>query len=151
MSPHAVTKEFEAAIAAYCGAPFAVSTTSCTTAIQMALAWKVACGQIKLGTPVKMPARSYAGVPASILNAGLRVAFEHLDWEGEYEIYPTGVFDSARRTTSGMFRPGTIQCLSGHWSKILSVSQLGVALHDDPEADAWMRRYRFDGRTEAQR
>lgn len=148
MNPHQVTRDFEAAVAAYCGAPFAVSTTSCTMAIQMALAWKVASGHIKRGGVVSMPSKSYSGVPASILNAGLAVEFVEVDWCGGYEIAPTGVFDFARRTTSNMYKPGTMQCLSGHWSKILSVSQLGVVLHDDPLAHEWMKRYRFDGRTE---
>jgi hypothetical protein len=40
-------------------------------------------------------------------------------------------------------------CVSFHWSKTLGgVPQGGAILHDDEEADAWLRRARFDGRTE---
>ena len=39
-------------------------------------------------------------------------------------------------------------CTSHHWSKTLGIQQGGCILHDDPEADAWLRRARFDGRTE---
>jgi dTDP-4-amino-4,6-dideoxygalactose transaminase len=39
-------------------------------------------------------------------------------------------------------------CVSFHWSKTLGIQQGGAILHDDPEADAWLRRARFDGRTE---
>lgn len=39
-------------------------------------------------------------------------------------------------------------CVSFHASKILGLEQGGAILHDDPEADAWFRRARFDGRTE---
>lgn len=143
--PHAVTREFESALCAYTGAQFAVTTTSCTMAIQMALAWRVKCGAIGY---VSMPRYSYVGVPASVLNAGLEVCFHDEDWQGEYNIGGTNVWDSARRFTSSMFRPGAMQTVSFHWSKILGLSQGGAVLHDEPEADAWMRRYRFDGRTE---
>jgi hypothetical protein len=88
-------------------------------------------------------------VPAAILNAGFdQVVFHDDDWQGEYQINPLPVWDSARRFTSGMYRPGAMQCVSFHWSKILGLSQGGAILHDNPEADAWLRRARFDGRTE---
>jgi dTDP-4-amino-4,6-dideoxygalactose transaminase len=43
---------------------------------------------------------------------------------------------------------GKMQCVSFHHSKILGDTQGGAILHDDPEADKWLRRARFDGRTE---
>jgi pseudaminic acid cytidylyltransferase len=40
-------------------------------------------------------------------------------------------------------------CVSFHWSKTLGeFRQGGAILHDNEEADAWLRRARFDGRTE---
>jgi dTDP-4-amino-4,6-dideoxygalactose transaminase len=44
--------------------------------------------------------------------------------------------------------PGTMICLSFHWSKTLGIQQGGAILLDDPQADAWLRRARFDGREE---
>lgn len=144
-SAHSVTKEFEAALCEYTGARYAVTTTSCTMAIQIALAWQVTQG---LGGHVSIPKLSYVGVPAAIRNAGLLPHFHNEDWKGEYYLFDTDVWDSARRFTSHMFRPGYMQCVSFHWSKILGLSQGGAILHDNPEADAWLRRARFDGRTE---
>ena len=95
-----------------------------------------------------MPKYSYVGIPASIKNAGYGVLFDDVAWQGEYQLLPLPLWDSARRTTSGMYRPGQMQVLSLHWSKILGVQQGGVILHDDPVADVWLRRARFDGRTE---
>jgi dTDP-4-amino-4,6-dideoxygalactose transaminase len=44
---------------------------------------------------------------------------------------------------------GGFQCLSFHTSKILGLAgHGGCILHDDEEADGWLRRARFDGRTE---
>lgn len=145
MSPHDVTRQFEKALTEYTGAKYAVTTTSCTQALLMACAY-YAC---EVGRPVvSIPRLSYVGVPASIINAGLRVEFRAEDWQGEYQLLPLPVWDSARRFTSGMYRPGAMQCVSFHWSKILGLSQGGAILHDNDHADAWLRRARFDGRTE---
>ena len=144
MSAHDVTREFEKALCEYTGAKYAVTTTSCTQAILMALAWCKTQGW----NYVNMPKFSYVGVPAAVKNAGLDVEFIYHDWQGEYQMWPTPVWDSARRFTSGMYRHGSMRCVSFHWSKILGLSQGGAILHDNDEADAWLRRARFDGRTE---
>jgi dTDP-4-amino-4,6-dideoxygalactose transaminase len=152
--PHQITRDFEAALCSYTGARYAVTTTSCTQAILMACAWwanrNTASPTDRVGVPLQifMPRFSYVGVPASIRNAGFSIAFRDEDWQGEYELQPLPVWDSARRFTSGMFRPGAMQCVSFHATKILADSQGGAILHDNPEADAWLRRARFDGRTE---
>jgi dTDP-4-amino-4,6-dideoxygalactose transaminase len=156
VNPHQVTKDFEAAICAYTGAKYAVTTTSCTQAILMALAWHIQIDRViseqrvdmSALPEVHMPNRSYVGVPAAIRNAGGRPVFRDLAWRGEYRLSPYPVWDAARRFTSGMFRPGSMQCVSFHWSKILGLSQGGAILHDNDEADTWLRRARFDGRTE---
>jgi len=43
---------------------------------------------------------------------------------------------------------GGFHCVSFHASKILGDTQGGAILHDDPVADKWFRKARFDGRTE---
>lgn len=147
-SPHDVTRAFEAELCRYTGAKYAVTTTSCTQAILMALAWNVQNSYACYADEVWMPSRSYVGVPAAIRNAGLSPVFKDIDWQGEYQLWPTPIWDSARRFTSGMYRPAAMQCVSFHATKILADSQGGAILHDNPEADAWLRRARFDGRTE---
>ena len=144
-NPHQVTVEFERALSEYTGAPYVVTTTSCTMALLIALAWERTAF---LNYTVHIPRFTYVGVPASIRNAGFAVRFSDEDWKGEYQLSPLPVWDSARRFTSGMFRRSQMQCVSFHWSKILGLSQGGAILHDNPHADAWLRRARFDGRTE---
>lgn len=160
--PFKVVRDFEAALCEYTGAKYAVTTTSCTMAILLALTWHIkinrfiADQRVNMEKPpeVWMPKFSYIGVPASILNAGGKPKFDDVTWLGEYQLFPYPVWDSARRFTSGMFRcsgvykPGSMQCVSFHVSKILGDSQGGAILHDDDEADAWLRRARFDGRTQ---
>lgn len=38
--------------------------------------------------------------------------------------------------------------VSFHWSKILGIQQGGAILHNNSDADRWLRRARFDGRSE---
>jgi dTDP-4-amino-4,6-dideoxygalactose transaminase len=141
MNPHQVTRDFEAAVAAYCGSTYAVAVTSCTAAILLACAWHEV-------EEVEIPKLTYVGVAQSILNAGGRVAFRDEDWQGAYRLEPYPIVDAARRFRAGMHQRGDFTCISMHVSKILGVDQGGVILHDDPHADAILRAMRFDGRTE---
>lgn len=113
-------------------------------ALLLALAW---FKRTRGPQTVEIPRYTYVGAGMSILNAGHQITFRDEDWSGEYRLAPFDLYDSARRLTSGMWRPGTVQCLSFHWTKLLSIGQGGaILLPDDLEADEWMRRARFDGR-----
>lgn len=144
-NPYNVVREFEAAIAEYTGAKYAVAVSSCTEAIMLACACAWRYQPDKIAT---IPKRTYVGVPMSIIHAGGEVRFDDRIWMGEYQILGTNVWDSAKLLTSGMYRPGQMQCISLHWAKTLAVGWGGVILHDSPEADEWLRRARFDGRRE---
>ena len=150
-NPYQVVEDFEQAICDYTGAPYCVTTTSCTMAILLALnsQWGVeSCGLEGLEEKeLIIPQYTYVGVPMSAMNAGFGVEFHDNDWDGEYILWPASIYDSARRFTSGMYRPGAMQCLSFHWSKTLSIGQGGAILLDSKEAATWLRAARFDGRT----
>lgn len=139
--PFKVVRQFEAALCEYTDAPYAVTTTSCTMALLLACAYVMV-------DEVEIPNRTYIGVPMSIVHAGGRPRFSPDNWRGAYELGTTGIWDCARRFTSGMYEPGTMQCVSFHWSKILGIGMGGAILHDDPEADRILRQMRFDGRSE---
>ena len=143
--PYRVVKDFEAALCEYTGARFAVTTTSCTMALLLAMAWFRIPGT---SFRVCIPKRTYVSVPQSAIHAGYGVNLVDEDWVGGYRLTPLPVWDYARRFTSSMYVPGQMQCVSFHWSKILGLGQGGAILHDDPEADEWFRKARFDGRTE---
>lgn len=145
-NPYGVVREFEAAISEYTGAPFVVSTNSCTSALLLAIAWHL---RGKVSTSVEIPRKTYCSVPMAIIHAGGRPTFRDEDWIGSYRLKPLPVWDCARIFTSGMWdRPGGMACVSFHASKTLGLEQGGAILHDSQEADAWFRRARFDGRTE---
>lgn len=143
MNPWKPVADFEAALAKYTGAPHVVCVNSCTAALLLALEWWC----VPLGTKVEVPKRTYCSVPMSVVRAGLTPVFVDKAWRGAYQLAPSPVWDCARRFTSGMYVPGQFQCISFAAAKILGMEQGGAILHDDKEADAWLRRMRFDGRT----
>ena len=163
MNPHQVTRDFEKELCAYTGAPYAVAVSSCTMALLLAVRyhleqramyellrkdesdWAELC--------VEIPKRTYVSVPMSIIHAGGRPKFRDEEWRGMYQLKPLPVWDSARWFTYGLYQSRIwahepMLCVSFHWSKTLGIQQGGAVLHDDPDADAWLRKARFDGREE---
>jgi len=159
-NPFDVVRQFEAELCRYTGAPFAVSVTSCTMAILLACKYHLdrmrwlAMESDRLAyvnrIDVQVPKRTYVGVPMSVIHAGGHPVFTPEEWEGQYQLRPLPVIDSARWFSSGMYTSfqHNMICVSFHWSKTLGIQQGGAILHDDHEADAWLRRARFDGRKE---
>lgn len=164
MNGHRVTKAFEQALCEYTGAQFAVSVNSCTMALLLAVAWHYQRARwlaqegdqllafLQRPFEVEIPKHTYIGVPMSIIHAGGKPRFRDEDWGpvGGYQLRPLPVHDCARAFTSNMYDryAGSMVCVSFHWSKILGLSQGGAILLDDYEAAQWLRKARFDGRTE---
>jgi len=139
-NPFDITRNFEAAISEYTGAPNVVCVSSCTMALLLC------CKYLKVET-VSIPKHTYCSVPMSIIHAGGKVTFRDEAWTGQYRLLPYPIFDAAKRFTSGMYQGG-FQCVSFHVNKPLGIEQGGAILHSDAEADKWFRKMRFDGRTE---
>ena len=148
-SPFEIVRDFEYAVSEYTGAPHVVVVNSCTMALLLAVRW---CVQHEHGIAdtVRIPKRTYVSVPMSIIHAGAKVEFEDFKWRGMYQLQPLPVYDSARCFTGGMYKKfaGCMLCVSFHATKILGDTQGGAILLDDPMIDRWLRRMRFDGRTE---
>lgn len=143
--PYQVTKDLETALSEYTGAPYVVCVNSCSAALLLSLLW---CKEGGCGNTINIPRRTYVSVPMAIKLAGLNIDWRDEDWRGAYQLRPCPIIDSARRFTSGMYSPGQFQCVSFSTTKILGIEQGGAILHDDPRADMWFRKMRFDGRTE---
>lgn len=138
---YSVVKDFEDVIASYTWAPYAVSLDSCTAALHLV------CKYLQV-REVEIPRFTYCGVPMSIINAGGRVKFRDEAWVGSYQLFPYPIYDCARHMTGGMYRPGSFMCLSFHWSKHLPIGRGGAVLCDDKDAYEWLKKARFDGRSE---
>lgn len=143
-SPYQVTRQLEEMLCEYTGAPYAVAVNSCTAALLLAVQRCLVPNMCN----VNIPRRTYISVPCAIVLAGGFPTWRDEKWRGAYQLRPYPIMDCARRFTSGMYRAGLYQCVSFSSSKILGIEQGGAILHDNPEADAWFRKMRFDGRTE---
>ncbi len=144
-NPFEIVKTFENQIAAYTGAPFAVSVDSCTNALFLI------CKYLEV-KEVAIPSQTYLSVPNSIIHAGGTVIFDKSikanDWEGIYQLKPYPIFDAALRLTSGMFIPQTFMALSFHLKKNLPIGKGGMILCDDENAANWFKKARYEGRSE---
>ena len=160
-NPFQVVKDFEKEVAEYCGAPYCVAVNSCTSALFLCLEYFMKDRRLVYGhcDPwVEIPKETYISVPMQIKHVKAEVKFRDEEWSGIYQLKPYPIYDSARRFTEGMWFEqhvmhhssfaGMFMCTSHHWNKILGLQQGGCILHNDPVADAWFRRARFDGRTE---
>lgn len=137
-----VVEEFEARVAAYCGAPYAVATDTCTAALFLCL---------KLTAPkwVSIPCNTYLGVACMILHSGARLNLCERDWAGFYYLEDrerSPIVDSACRLTSDSYVKGTLTCLSFQYRKHLKIGRGGMVLTDSPTAAEWLRKARFCGR-----
>jgi dTDP-4-amino-4,6-dideoxygalactose transaminase len=142
--PYEIVRMFEADLAEYTGAPCVVVVNSCTMALYLAMLWYRRAG----GKFVSIPSHTYPSVKERAIAAGLEVT-DSGPWEGVYRLEPSNIWDCAKRLTGGMYKPSQYQCLSFHPQKPLGLSNGGGAiLHDNPVADKWFRKMRFDGRRE---
>jgi len=140
-----ITDEFEAQVAAYTGAKYAVAVDNASNALFLSLFYE----GIK-GRDVYIPNRTYPSVPCEIIHAGGRVCWDMVDGDsitGAYRLRNTRTVDAALRFTADMYEAGTFTCLSftGPY-KTFKLSKGGMILTDDYDAYLWFRRARYSGR-----
>ena len=146
MNAYKVVRDFEKAMADFTGAPFAVSVESCSAAIFLSCLY---CN-VKNVVEIEIPNYTYPSVPASIINAGIRVKFKDISWQGDgyYLFGYVSIIDSAKNISRNMYRPDHFTCLSFHAHKPLPIGRGGMILTDNEEAVEWFKIARFDGRHE---
>lgn len=145
MNPYQVTKDLEQSLSEYTGAPYVVCVNSCTAALMLSCRW---VNNTETRFSFEIPRHTYVSVPCAIINAYGKVKWRDEEWRGAYQLKPWAIWDCARRFTGNMYVSGQFQCVSFATTKILGIEQGGAILHDNPEADKWFRKMRFDGRTE---
>lgn len=143
---HDITKQFEAALAGYCGAPYCACVDNCSNALFLALKYKGIEGKT-----VSIPKHTYPSVPCEIIHAGGKVDF-HPSPEiliGSYPLGDTGVWDCSLEFTADMYLPGLLMCLAftGPY-KHLKLGKGGAILTDSRPAYDWFKKARFSGRSE---
>lgn len=144
-NPYKIVQMFEEELAAFTGAPYAISIDSCTNAIFLC------CTYLKV-REVIIPSKTYLSVPQSIIHAGGEVIFDKTEkansWSGIYQLKPYPIYDAAKRLKKRMYIDGTFMTLSFHIKKNLGISKGGMILTDNEEAAQWFKKARYEGRSE---
>lgn len=145
-NPYKIVEQFEELIADFAGSRYAVAVESGSAAILLSLMYrKFMRGYDGIRT-VTIPKYTYPSVPCSIIFVGGKVRFADVNWEGEYQLHPLGIWDAALRFKKGMYHGG-LQCISCHVKKNLKIGRGGLILTDDKHAYEWLKKARFDGRS----
>jgi len=131
--------EFERVLAEYTGAPWVVVTDGCTHAMELCLRYD----QVKA---CRFTAFTYVSIPQLMHQLGVQYDLLPERWTGEYQLYGTRIWDSARRLEPGMYRANTLQCLSFGHGKPLELGRVGAVLTDDVNVYEQLSRWRSDGR-----
>ncbi len=132
--------QFERVISEYTGAPYVVLTDSCTHAIEL-------CLRYKNPGPCFIPAHTYLSIPMTFHKLGIPYYYDaHNDWQYEYRLAPSNIWDSARAFDHGMYRAGALQCLSFGHSKRLEIGHGGAILTNKQHEYTALKQMAYDGR-----
>jgi dTDP-4-amino-4,6-dideoxygalactose transaminase len=139
-NPFDAILEFEQAVAKYTGAPYCVTTDCCSHAIEIAFRLT------EHESVISFPAHTYLSVPMTLRKLGIQFEMTDRAWRGEYEFVGSCIWDCARRFEPGMYRSGTVQCISFGRTKPLQIERGGCLLTDSRELYESASRMRMDGR-----
>lgn len=138
MSDWSTVTEFEKKIAEFFGAPFAIATDSCTSAVEL-------CLRYKKTTYMFSPRRTYLSIPFLADKMKLHLYWTDEEWKDYYEVLH-GVYDAAVLWKPDSYLPGTLMCISFQYQKHLSLGRAGMLLCDDKNTAAQLKRMSYDGR-----
>ena len=146
INAYQVVRNFEAAMADFTGAPYAVAVDSCSAALFLCCLFE----KVKDKSEVVLPKFTYPSAANSVVNAGGRVRFEDIKWQGMgwYLFRNTRIVDCAKRLKRGGYFENTLMCHSFHAKKTIPIGRGGMIVTDDADANDWLRTARFDGRHE---
>jgi len=139
-NPFDAVLDFERAVAHYTGAPYCITTDSCTHAIEIAF-------RLTFNNNIVMfPAHTYLSVLMTLSKLNVPYMLTDEEWCQEYEFKGSKIWDSARRFERSMYRDGQVQCLSFGRTKPLEIGRGGCILTDNRELYEAASRMRMDGR-----
>jgi dTDP-4-amino-4,6-dideoxygalactose transaminase len=139
-NPFDAVQDFERAVALYTGAPYCISTDSCTHAIEIAFRLTHADDY------VTFPSRTYLSVLMTLQKLNIPYHLTDEAWTSEYQFEGSRIWDSARRFERHMYRDGQVQCISFGRTKPLEIGRGGCILTDNRELHEAASRMRMDGR-----
>lgn len=138
--PFSAIRDFEHAVAHYTGAPYCITTDSCTHAIEIAFRL---CFENSI---VTIPAHTYLSVLMTMHKLNIPYQLTDESWLGEYQFKGSQIWDSARKFERHMYRDGQVQCISFGRTKPLEIGRGGCILTDNRDLYLAASRMRMDGR-----
>jgi dTDP-4-amino-4,6-dideoxygalactose transaminase len=139
LTPHQVVEEFERRIANFFGAPYCISTDSCTHALELCL---------RLHTPtnlVKLTKWTYMSIPMMLDKLRIPYVLDDIKWQDSYHVTDQ-IIDAAVMWQSHGYQPGTFTCLSFQHKKHCPIGRGGAILLDSFDDYQTLYRMVFDGR-----
>lgn len=132
--------EFEKKIAEFFGAPYAVATDSCTSAIELCLRYKKV-------EAIHCPRHTYVSVPMLADKLGIKLTWwnEDIEWK-DYYFLGYDIIDAAVLWKKNSYTAGTMTCLSFQFQKHLNIGRGGMVLLDDKDAAIELKKMSYDGR-----
>jgi dTDP-4-amino-4,6-dideoxygalactose transaminase len=137
----AMTFHFEKAVAEFFGAPYAVSTDSCTHALELCLRELANKEDV-----ITLPSWNYWSVPMTMEKIGVPYQFKDIKWAGMYKMDPYPIWDCAVHWERDTYKPGQFMCLSFHHKKSIPVGRGGMILLDNKDLHYKWSKMRFDGK-----
>jgi len=131
--------KFEKCIAEFYGAPFAVSTDSCTHAVELCLRYK---GISK----IIVPTRTYISIPFLAYKLNIDMSWDNKEWKNYYYLGNTNIIDAAVYWKKNSFIPNTFMCLSFQFQKHLSLGRGGMILCENKYDWENLKKMSYDGR-----
>jgi len=130
--------EFEAQLASFFGAKYAVAFDSCTHGLECVL-------RMKKVKEINAPVRTYISIPMLAKKLDIICNWVHEEWQDYYELAPS-IYDAAVLWKKNGFIPGSYMGLSFQFQKHLSLGRGGAILLDDFNDYELLKRMSYDGR-----
>lgn len=134
-----IVADFEAQIAEYFNAPYAVAVDCCTHAIEL-------CLRHTEPKSVQCPSHTYISVPFTFTKLNLNWNFNHEHWQKYYWLKGTNIIDAAVLWEEDSYVPNTLMCLSFQFKKHLSLGRGGAILCSNKKDYDALKKMSYDGR-----
>tara|TARA_Y100001935_G_C17295346_1_gene505789 strand:- start:856 stop:1446 length:591 start_codon:yes stop_codon:yes gene_type:complete len=134
-----IIKKFEAEIAEFYGAPYAVGVDSCTHALEL-------CLRYIDPKKIEIPTHTYLSVAFLGEKLGIEWEWKEDEWSNYYYIGNTNIIDAAVYWKKDCYIANTFMCLSFQFQKHLNIGKGGMILTDDKYASIELKKMSHDGR-----
>ena len=131
---------FENKIAKFFGSKFAVSTDSCTHAIELCLRYT------NPSKKIFFPKNTYLGIPMLAKKLNLKWGWKNEKWFDYYYIDNTNIIDAAVLWKKNSYIKKTFMCISFQFQKHINIGRGGIILLDSKIAYNKLLRMSYDGR-----